>query len=532
MAAKKKPSLKQAVKKTGSKKRSEPKAAYDVVAGSNGAAGSGNKRRKARIETGPETGKLGVLKPRGRLFGVNLARDIERNYSVFKSMMLQWKNNVVGSLAKIQINTEDEFAKESMQWFNKKFFNNCDFRGTEDFSKQCRNVAATKKREGDLIVVFDDGSMFDIVEGGTGKLLYFETDQIAETARDLGPDIVQDGGILRDTFGREIGYSVTNKRGVVLIPDEDTTILRRDPDDEDSNSVKMIKSTFRLGQGRGTADALAMSPDMIDCYEMRAKELQSAKVAASLVGTIKRNEAIDDFDDPNIDPTNENPSGDEVDSITLPEDQTKPANYERLESLTGGMMDYLADGDEFTLHDIKRPSIQMKDFIGHVTDSSGGAMGMAHAYAQLKADTSYTAFRGDMVMTWVSFKVEQKDLERELLDWVGVRAIKWAIKKGEINATPPADWEDRISWHLPKMPFVDELKERLANRQALKNGEKDFSEIVGPNYLAVFDALGKQIEEAKARGLPLSIFDDMDVTAFIENGGTGNENNNEVNDDE
>ena len=511
-------------RKPAAKKIVDPKAGYDVVAGSSGAAGSGNKRRRAKIEIGAEAGKKGILKPRGRLYGVNLARDAERNYSVFKSMMIQMKNNVVGSLAKIQINTRgsdekpDKFALEGMQWFNKKFFNNCDFRSTEDFSKQCRNVVATKKREGDLIVAFDDGSVFNVVEGGTGKLLYYETDQIAETARNLGDGIIQDSGILRDVHGREIGYSVTNKRGVTLIADADTTILTRDPDDEDANSVKMIRSTFRLGQGRGTADALAMIADMLDCYEMRSKELQTAKVAAALVGTIKRKEAIEDFDDPNIDPTNENPDDSAGNEVTLPEDQTEPAKYERLEALTGGYFDYLAEDDEFTLHDIKRPTIAMKDFISHVTDSSGSAMGMAHAYAQLKADTSYTAFRGDMVMTWVSFLVEQKDLEREFLDWVGVRAIRWAMGKKIIKARPSKDWEDKISWHLPKMPHVDELKERLANRQALKNGERDYSDIVGPNWRAIFDGLSEQLQYGRDKKIPLSVFDDMDVTEFVEDG--------------
>jgi hypothetical protein len=132
-----------------------------------------------------------------------------------------------------------------------------------------------------------------------------------------------------------------------------------------------------------------------------------------------------------------------------------------------------------------------------------------------------------MVMTWVSFLVEQKDLEREFLDWVGVRALRWAIGKKLIKAKPPANWEDKISWHLPKMPHVDELKERLANRQALKNGERDFSDIVGPNWRSVFDSLSSQLDYARGKKIPLSVFDDMDVTAYVEPGNTNGEDGNE-----
>jgi capsid protein len=246
---------------------------------------------------------------------------------------------------------------------------------------------------------------------------------------------------------------------------------------------------------------------MLDCYEMRSKELQSAKLAASLAGTIQREEAVTDFEDARMDPTNENPDATGVTAPTLPEAQDAPANYERMEALTGGLFDYLAPGDKMTLHDIKRPNIHMAEFIDHVTDAAGSVFGFAHAYSRMRADTSYTAFRGDMILSWVSIYVEQKDLEREWLDWVAVRAIKWALATGAIKYTPPANWTEKMSWHLPTMPYVDELKERQANAAALKNGEKDFSELLGPNWLEKFEAFAAQIKEAKRLGLPLSIFE-------------------------
>jgi capsid protein len=486
----------------------DPKQKYDAVTGSTGAAGTGNKRRKATVELFEESGASGILNNHQRLSAVSLGRDIERNYSVAKSLFKQLRNNVVGALGKIQVNTGDAWGAAAMRWFNKDFFVNCDFRSTEDFSKLSRNILAAKKREGDILVVFDDG-LFNIQKGGTGKIVCYDADQISDlsSTSDLPQGTTQEGGVIRDPFGREIGYIISKKRGQSTVNKKDAIIFKRDPNDESKNSVKLIKSTFRVNQGRGVADMLPAIADLLDCYEMRAKELQSAKVAAAMVGTIEREEAVADFDDARLDPTNENPDTTAAGSTTLPEAQTEPANYERLEALTGGYMDYLAKGDKFTLHDIKRPNIAMGEFLDHVTDAAGSVLGLAHAYSRMKADTSYTAFRGDMVMTWVSIYVDQKDLEREWLDWVAVRAIQWAMNQNKIPRNAPQDWKERISWHLPKMPNVDALKEAQADAQGLKNGTTDFAELLGPNWKEKMDAFSEQLEYARTKKLPLSVFE-------------------------
>jgi capsid protein len=112
-----------------------------------------------------------------------------------------------------------------------------------------------------------------------------------------------------------------------------------------------------------------------------------------------------------------------------------------------------------------------------------------------------------MILTWVSIYVEQKDLEREWLDWVGVRAIRWAIQTGKIKTKAPEGWEEKMSWHLPTMPFVDELKERQANAAALKNGEKTFSDLIGTNWEEKFDSFALELQKARELNLPLSVFE-------------------------
>ncbi|MCK5644085.1 MAG: phage portal protein [Gammaproteobacteria bacterium] len=487
-------------------KRAETYNAYDAVAGSGNSVGGGNKRRQSTIETKEETGATGILKPYDRLKSLNLCRDAERNFSGAKSIFHQIKINVIGPSPKVQVNTNNEFGIELTKWINKKWMKNCDFRRNRRFAKMAQLAVAAKAREGDLLVVFDDDLIKD-----SGKLIFYETDLICDIS-DPPPEFAEAGytmsdGIVNDEWGREVGYITTNKRGQTSVPLADATVWPRNPDNEDDNLATLIRSDFRLIQGRGVSPFLSAIADILDSYEMRAKELQTAKVAASLCGTIKRTEAIEDYDDERMNPDNDNPDDTEGATNTLPEKQTKPATYERLESLAGGYFDYLDPDDTFTLHDIKRPNVQMKEFLDYVMDSSGSAFGLAHAYTRMKADSSYTAFRGDMVLTWVSFYAEQKDAENEFLDWSVIRAGRWAIRHEIIKAKPTPGWEEELYWTLPTIPFVDEVKERNAHAIGLKNGELTYSDLLGPDWAKKFTQLQTELNDARSKGLPLSVFE-------------------------
>lgn len=489
------------------KKLNRIKAQYDAIAGSGQNTGAGNKRRPSKIETTEETGARGILKPRNRLSAINLARDAERNYSNAKSIIHQNKINIIGKSPKCQINTADKFGVEATEWINSDWMKNCDFRSTRRFAKLGQLVVAGQDREGDLLALFDDEMIDD-----TGKLLFYESDQITDLAdftawKGNREKWQQRDGIIYDEWSREVGYVTTHRRGQSSIPARDATVFPRDPVDESKNMVKLIRADFRLIQGRGISPMLTIISDMLDCYEMRSKELQSAKLQASLAGTIQRKEAIENFDDARFDPDNQNADDSAGVTNTLPEEQTAPENYERLEKLTGGYFDYLAEGDEFKLHDIKRPNVKMKEFLDYVLDSAGSAFGLAHAYTRMKADTSYTAFRGDMVMTWVTWYARQKDLENEFLDWSAIRAIKWAIRKGFIKRPPTPGWEKKVSWMLPRMPFVDEGKERDAQAKAVKNGLTTYTELLGPTWQRQFEQLGKELDDARQKALPLEAFE-------------------------
>jgi len=122
----------------------------------------------------------------------------------------------------------------------------------------------------------------------------------------------------------------------------------------------------------------------------------------------------------------------------------------------------------------------------------------------LRADSSYTAFRGDMIMTWAgAFYPMQKLLERTFADHVAVKALTWGQRKGFVPMLP-AGWEQSLSWQWPRMAEVDTAKQQTAIAQAIKNGVTDWSQLIGPDWMQHFDALAQQIEYARAKGIPLS----------------------------
>jgi capsid protein len=254
---------------------------------------------------------------------------------------------------------------------------------------------------------------------------------------------------------------------------------------------------------------LTAATNFQDLYEILAKELQSAKVAASIAGWTKRTDAVTNWDDPSTGSAYlpENSGKDATTTALEGANSTDPAqpNYERFESLTGGMWEYLAKGDEIGFADIDRPNVHLAEFMEAVLGHAGASVGLARAYTILRADSSYTSFRGDMVLSWATFYMLQKWLERDYADWVAHKAINYAIRKGILTLS--AGWEQAISWSWPVMPNVDELKEANAVKQSLKNGTTDFSQQLGPDWRRKLQSYAEQVDEIRRLNLPLSVLE-------------------------
>jgi len=446
-----------------------------------------------------------TLDPRKRLLSHNLGRDLERNFASARGLIHQFRINVVGSDGKMQVNTED--GEQASKWFNEVWSKDCDFRDELHWSTILQNVVASAIREGDVLAVFDD----EVTSEDSGKLIHFEADQICNLNEQEFiklPGYVagwtQESGIVRDRVGKIVGYICTGKRGLTIIDklDEATFFPR--------GVAKLIKNPWRLNQGRGVSAILTAATNFQDLYEILAKELQSAKVAASIAGWTERTDAVMDYDNPAslaaFLPENAGKAAEDTATESANSADPTAPNYERFEALTGGLWEYLAKGDKINFADIDRPNIHLAEFIEAVLGHAGASVGLARAYTILRADSSYTSFRGDMVLSWATFYALQKWIERDYADWVAKKAITWAIRTGAVDE-PAAGWDRSISWSWPRMPNVDELKEESAIKQALKNGTTDFSKQLGPDWRKRLAAYAEQVNEIRRLNLPLSVLE-------------------------
>jgi hypothetical protein len=479
--------------------------------------GNEKKRRKPTIETQEEDAILSIYE---RHRASNIGRDLQRNFTQAKGMLNQLALNVVGSLGKLQVNSKDPaFNENAGQFFNQVWAPECDSRDDSHWCEILQNTLTAVVREGDLCVAFDDFNRND------GKLLFWENDQLVsidsaewKEQKDWGELVAVPGtgkrgrpqkqfkpypqarGIVRDLQGRVVAYVVTAKRGQSTVKLADATILKR-------GTARLIKRPWRLNQGRGVGDMLTAAADLEDSFEMRSKELASAKVASSFAGKVKRRDGVTDYDDPtageSILPED---AGKDVTEIENQEAGTEK-NYDRLEALTGGYMEYMAPEDDFEILDFNRPNLNTKEFYEHVVCSAGFSMGLARAYSLLRADSSYTSFRGDMVLTWVTIYYLQKWLERRMADWCARKAIAWGIRRNAVPASQDANWRYALSWNWPVMPHVDEWKEQQALRLALKNGEKDFATLLGPDWEQKLKSLAEQVQLIRDLDLPLSVLE-------------------------
>jgi capsid protein len=449
----------------------------------------------------------GIYPMQKRQMGVNIGRDLERNYSPARSILHQFRMNVVGSLGKLQVNVPGGDA--AAEWFNGVWAKDCDYRDPGiHFSVVLQNIVASVLREGDVLAMVDDAGLI-AGKDGSGKLINWEADQVVPLTEDglkaKGyANATQENGIIRGQWGKVEAYVVTGKRGVTSVEAVDATVWK--PED-----ARLIKNPWRVNQGRGIPSIITSATNFLDLYEILAKELISAKRATQIAGYVERDDSVTDWDAPGAAgaghlPENSTKSATETAAEGANSSENATANYERFEALTGGIFEYVAKGDKITFPDIPRPNVRLAEFIEAILGYAGASMGLASAYTLLKAQGSYTAFRGDMMLSWVTFYAAQKWLERTYADWVAGKVLAWAQRTKAIPVLP-AGWERAMSWQWPTMPEVDQLDAENATAQALKNGTVDYSELLGPDWRKRLEGLSEQINVIRELGIPLSVLE-------------------------
>lgn len=468
-------------------------------------------RRPSVVEL---TGEDGILGHRDRSKLTNMHRDMVRNSPTRVSQDQQVRVNVVGNVGgKVYANFPDGFedaAEEVRTFVNRKWGRHCEFSFGHDFNWVLKTALSSMDTDGNVILVFDDG----ILSGGngTGRIRAFEGDEIAnlkasDFSRFFDETHVQSQGFVYDQLGRFVGCFVSSsQRGVAEFDvkkksdepsfefDKGVLVLRRDPVfSVEPNWVK-IGEERRFNQGRAVSSLSAAINCLVDLHETVASESQAAKINAQLVGQILR-DASADIDD-------EAPGFEDAadgDSTEMP----KTVEFTTKElSAIGAHLDQMPEGLKVDLFDTKRPNPNIEAYIEFLSGLAGGTRGLARVYSTMRAQTSYTAYRGEQAITQPTFEEKQKMLEREVCDPLVRLAIRWGVKVGEIKAELPDGWESMLSFVWPEMPEIDEVKAQNAIALKLKNGLTSLHRLMKPGeYDAVRRERQQEIADYKADGL-------------------------------
>lgn len=412
-------------------------------------------RRASVVEL---TGEDGVLSANGRHRIANMHRDMMRNSPTRVSQDQQIRVNVVGTTGgKLFAKFPEGFetaAGEVMYFINRVWAPHCEFTFSRGFNWVLKTALTSMDANGDIVLLFDDG--FLTGGNGTGKVRAFEGDEIANL--DAGEfaakwkGYTQSHGFIYDRFGRFCGlFASTRQRGRDTLNTKDGVIvLQRDPDAfEPAENWVLIGEQRRFNQGRAVSPLTAAINCLVDLHEVVASETQAAKVNAQLVGQILQGAASDSASDVPQVFEEEAPDAD-----ALPETVTfRTAELNAI----GAHFDQMPPDMKIELLDTKRPNPNMSGYIEFLTGLAGGARGLARVYSTLKAQTSYTAYRGEQVMTQPTFEELQKTLEREVCDPLVRLAVRWGVKTGMISAALPDGWENMLSFAWPRMREVNEL---------------------------------------------------------------------------
>jgi hypothetical protein len=477
-------------------------------------------RRPSYVERGGEDSQL-TANQRNRI--VNLHRDMMRNSPTRVSQDQQIRVNVVGSVggklyASFPAGYENA-AAAVMDYFNKKWFRRAEFTFRKNFNWLLKTVLTAEDVNGNVVLVFDDG----ILTGGngTGRIRGFEGDEIGSV-----PDLSkywpkgyeQSNGFVYNKLGMFCGCFVStaqreSARGKSEFdPNDGVLRLSCDPFDDDAlcNWIA-LGDMRRFNQGRAVSPLTSAITCLIDLHETSASEAQAAKINAQLVGQILQDASAETPDDGEASAFDdeEPPEGEAV---------SKEVKFTTKElSSIGAHFDQMPPGLKIDLLRTERPNPNMPQYIEFLTGLVGGTRGLARVYSTLKAQTSYTAFRGEQSMTKPSFEEAQQDLERDVCDWAARCVITWALKLGKITEKLPDGWESMIAWRWPTMPEIDEVKAQNALSLKLKNGVTSLARELGPGEVDKIIAERKsEKEKFAAAGLVYPCEDPAADVASVE----------------
>lgn len=410
------------------------------------------------------------------------ARDYIRNNSFAQTILNQLQVNVVGTVGgRLSFSTADESFNEAVNLAWARYSRNCGFSNSETWNRMLKDIVGCLfMNGGDTLLVFDDGQLTG--GRGTGKVLAFESDQIANVPEAWFADrygskgYTQERGIIYDRFHRQIGYFASMKRGVKEFkfgPKGEATWLTFIDESGEMDTLKrnfiLVARTWRPNQGRGVAALDHVLNELRNLDDLGATEISSAQLNTKIGLAITSDSSASDTM--------------AVDALMNGGKVQQPKiKFDAMLRRQSAVLQ-LPSGKKVESFKTDRPNDRVPEFIMQLQSQIVAVFGLGRQFFTLTPESSFTAHRGAMQMAWQTITAIQRDIE-VACNWL---ASQWFYRQrttGGISVSQDILDEIDMSteWSFPKMPEVDSTSYQNTITAALQNGDTDLREIHGPGW--------------------------------------------------
>ena len=469
------------------------RAAYKIV--------DGNASRQiapSQVETKGEDEILDAAK-RGKL--LNVTRNLVRNSSLFSTLLFQLESNVVGTCGgKVILNFRDEEINRNLRRYFSEWTRNADYFDGNTFNHLLKVFLKQQVIGGDLVIVFDH-----FVEG-SGKLIYFESDEIVNVSPDVierhyGKGCVQSLGKVYSPTMRWIGTVVSKSaRGKEVADESQCWFLKRDPNGNPLDEFWIQPSTTWRKSTRGISQAATAVNTATQLEDLVLSELEASRKNAQTFCWLREPQTEED----------ETPSafGEDVDVDSLTDEEVERLAKEEATATERVALNVarensvafqqLPAGWEAQMLDTKHPNQNVEAMTDYLAGRVAAVLGLARCFATGNPDKD--DYKVQLLLSSPAIVQYQKDLE-QICDWAFFNFVKWSRKRNGLDLELDDDFMQSVSWEWKRLESADETATENANLLKLKNMTGSYREILGNDWREKLLQIQEEVKWMRENGL-------------------------------
>jgi lambda family phage portal protein len=441
--------------------------------------------RRARTKDGRGDQIVGMSAAKLRIY----ARDMERNHDISRGALNRLVQNIVGPRG-ITIEPQprtkggeihETFAREILALW-RDFGKRPEVTWQHDWPSSQRLLCRSWMRDGESFAQRLMGSVPGLDHGTEVpySIEMMESDSVPLDYYDEAHRITQ--GVERNAWGRPVGYWLYKIDPAKLYNLTTIADLKR----VGAERMLHVKLVDRMLQARGISVFASVLTRLDDVKDYEDSERIAAKVAASMAAYIKKG-APDNY------------------VQKLNDDGTEP-EPRNMKFRPGVVFDDLLLGEEIGTINTNRPNTGLEAFRQGQLRAVAAGIDVGYSSLSRYYDGNYNSQRQELIDQWAAYGVLQSEFGARVVVPVYGDFLNVAILSGRLKVPTdldPASLDDAILVG-PQMPWIDPVKEMLANKGLERAGYKPAQQTIrerGGNPNDVFEQIRLWRKKADAAEL-------------------------------